>query len=101
MDYMLLFDSLFSAVPNFALGVVCWIGGWYLLDRTLGFNLNDQLTKEDNPAVGSNGLRVSDGLGAGPCGYAFRHRVESVCRPVGYFVRRDSVYTAYEIKHNG
>ncbi len=53
MDYMLLFDSLFSAVPNFVMGTLCWIAGWYLFDKTVNFNLKDQLTKKDNPAVGS------------------------------------------------
>jgi uncharacterized membrane protein YjfL (UPF0719 family) len=53
MDYMLLFDSLFSAVPNFVLGTLCWIAGWYLVDKTVKFDLKEQLTKEDNPAMGS------------------------------------------------
>mgnify|MGYP006416302767 FL=1 len=53
MDYMLLFDSLFSAVPNFVIATLCWIAGWYLFDKTVSFNLKDQLTQKDNPAVGS------------------------------------------------
>jgi uncharacterized membrane protein YjfL (UPF0719 family) len=53
MDYMLLFDSLFSAVPNFVIATLCWVAGWYFFDKTVDFDLKGQLTKEDNPAVGS------------------------------------------------
>jgi len=53
MDYMLLFDGLFAAVPNFVIAILCWVAGWYLFDKTVNFNLKDQLTQKDNPAVGS------------------------------------------------
>lgn len=71
MDYLLLFDSLFSAVPNFILGVLCWIGGWYLFDKTMDFNLKDQLIKKDNPAVGSMISGYQLGLGLALMGTLF------------------------------
>jgi len=71
MDYMLLFDSLFSAVPNFVLGTLCWIAGWYLFDKTVSFNLKDQLTEKDNPAVGSMVSGYQLGLGLALVGTLF------------------------------
>jgi uncharacterized membrane protein YjfL (UPF0719 family) len=71
MDYMLLFDSLFSAVPNFALGTLCWIAGWYLFDKTVNFDLKHQLTQKDNPAVGSMVSGYQLGLGLALVGTLF------------------------------
>ncbi len=71
MDYMLLFDSLFSAVPNFVLGVLCWAAGWYLFDKTVDFGLTDELVKKDNPAVGSMVSGYQLGLGLALVGTLF------------------------------
>lgn len=71
MDYMLLFDSLFAAVPNFVFAVICWIAGWYLLDRTTAFDLKEQLIKKDNPAVGSMVSGYQIGLGLALVGTLF------------------------------
>jgi uncharacterized membrane protein YjfL (UPF0719 family) len=71
MDYMLLFDTLFSAVPNFVIATLCWIAGWFLFEKTVNFNLKDQLTQKDNPAVGSMVSGYQLGLGLALMGTLF------------------------------